>query len=125
MDEMEQSSILGIEKEYQALKAGERVLHNTELHARIKKAWQMDSPRMWGRLERAGMTDKLAFLVQQRMWAEQEALIQSGMPYTDARAIAERENLMMEPEEDAGPDQDRADPVVAYTLHMQRGGEQD
>ncbi|MCW2275690.1 hypothetical protein GJ654_12750 [Rhodoblastus acidophilus] len=125
MDEMEQSTILGIEKEFRALEEDEKTLHNTELHARIKKAWQMDSPRMWGRLERAGMTDKLAFVVQQRMWAEQDRLIEAGMPYTDAREIAERENLMMEPEEDAGPDQDRAHPVVAYTHQMQRGGEQD
>jgi hypothetical protein len=55
---------------------------------------------MWGRLERAGMTDKLAFVVQQRMWEEQDRLIEAGLPYTDAREIAERENLMMEPEEE-------------------------
>jgi hypothetical protein len=43
----------------------------------------------------------MAFVCQQRMWAESDRLEKAGMPPTDAREQAEREHLMLEPEEEA------------------------
>ena len=98
MEQMDRETILAIEKEFRQLKADPNSLNNSDLQAKILKSWEMDSPQMWARLQRAGMAEKLAFVVQQRMWAEKARLIKSGMPVTDAREAAERENLMLQPE---------------------------
>lgn len=71
------------------------------LHRRILATWKQDSPKMWRRLQAAGIASKLAFVVQVRMWARQKELLKAGYPVTDAREIAEREELMLEPEESA------------------------
>lgn len=87
-----------IRKEYQALKADENLLHNRDLHRRILMTWQQTSPRMWKNLERMGLAEPLAFVLQERMWQESKRLREAGMPVTDAREQAEREHLMLEPE---------------------------
>lgn len=74
--------------------------HNNDLHQRILASWKQDSPAMWKRLQSAGVGALLARVVQSRMWDEQERLISSGMPVTDAREQAERAHLMLEPEVD-------------------------
>ena len=90
-----------IELEYRKLKASEDTMHNAILHNSILEAWKRDSPQMYARLEKAGMADRVAFVMQQRMWQMQEDLIRAGFPVTDARERAERETLMLEPEESA------------------------
>lgn len=46
---------------------------------------------MWARLEAAKLASPLAKVLQARMWARQDELIDGGMPVTDARELAERE----------------------------------
>lgn len=86
-----------IEAEYRQYRA-EEVIHNREMHQRIMTAWEMESPRMWSNLIALGLTDKLAFVVQERMWRRREELLSQGFPVTDAREVAEQEELLMEPE---------------------------
>lgn len=90
--------IAQIQKEHAALKASEETVHNRDLHQRILSSWKQTSPQMMRKLERAGIVEPLAFVVQQRMWAEQAAMIGQGMAVTDAREQAERNHLMLEPE---------------------------
>lgn len=85
-----------------ALDADEEHLHNNLLHKAILSTWQRESPRMWTRLERAKLTEPLAKVLQARMWERKAVLVDGGMPMTDAREMAEREILMLEPEETAG-----------------------
>ena len=88
-----------IKEERRIYSEDENLIHNRELHRRILTAWRMDSPKMMARLERFGMADDLAFVVQERMWRESDALEKAGYPVTDAREMAEREHLMLEPED--------------------------
>lgn len=90
--------IAAIRKEHAALEAAEETVHNRDLHAQILFSWKQTSPQMMCKLERAGLVELLAFVVQQRMWAEQAELIGQGMAVTDAREQAERNHLMLEPE---------------------------
>lgn len=87
-----------ISQEYKALRQDENVLHNADLHRRILTSWRQDSPEMWQRLQRAELGQKLAYVLQERMWRERDALVKAGMAVTDAREQAERNNLMLEPE---------------------------
>ena len=99
-----------IELERRKLLRDENVLHNKILHNSILETWKQGSPKMWARLQRLKLTDKLAYVLQQRMWARQEELMRAGLPVTDAREQAERETLMLEPEA-----QDQQNPVEALT----------
>lgn len=87
-----------IEAEYRRYKASEDLIHNRELHQRILSTWQQTSPRMWANLEAQELADKMAFVAQERMWRRADELMKSGLPVTDAREQAEREELMLEPE---------------------------
>ena len=89
-----------IEAEYQALVNDEEHLHNTLLHKQILEAWKLDSPKMYQRLTMQGIAEKLAYVLQERMFQEMDRLIKAGYPVTDARETAERETLMLEPEAD-------------------------
>ena len=89
-----------IEAEYQALVSDEEHLHNTQLHKQILEAWKLDSPKMYQRLTMQGIAEKLAYVLQERMFQEMGRLIKAGYPVTDARETAERETLMLEPEAD-------------------------
>ena len=82
-------------KKYEA----EEVLHNRELHQRILETWRRDSPQMAVRLEKQGILDDLAFVSQERMWQAAKEYRKGGMPVTDAREQAERDHLMLEPEQ--------------------------
>lgn len=74
------------------------------LHERILGTWKRDSPEMYRRLQKCGVLEEMAFVCQMRMWEERDRLLESGMYYTDAREIAEREHLMLEPEEPPSED---------------------
>jgi hypothetical protein len=86
-----------IEAEYRRYKT-EEVLHNTEMQKRILASWKQESPKMWTNLQAQGLTDKMAFVAQERMWRRKDELIKAGYPVTDAREQAEREELMLDPE---------------------------
>jgi hypothetical protein len=98
MDEINERWREQIQQEYKDLLANEDVIHNQVLHQRILTAWRLQSPAMWSRLQAANLTEALAYVVQQRMWTEEEQLMAAGLPFTDAREQAEREHLMLEPE---------------------------
>ena len=82
-------------KQYEA----EEVIHNPDLHRQILEAWRRDSPKMVSRLEKQGILDDLAFVCQERMWRAAKDNRKAGLPVTDAREQAERDHLMLEPEE--------------------------
>lgn len=82
-------------KQYEA----EEVIHNPDLHQQILEAWRRDSPKMVARLEKQGILDDLAFVCQERMWRAAKDNRRAGYPVTDAREQAERDHLMLEPEE--------------------------
>jgi hypothetical protein len=83
---------------------------NNLLHKHILETWRRDSPKMWADLQAAGprMAHKLAFVQQEKMWRRTDELMEGGLPFTDAREMAEREELMLEPEADMP--EDRLDP---------------
>lgn len=82
-------------KQYEA----EEVIHNPDLHQQILEVWRRDSPKMVARLEKQGILDNLAFVCQERMWRAAKDNRKAGLPVTDAREQAERDHLMLEPEE--------------------------
>lgn len=82
-------------KQYEA----EEVIHNPDLHQQILEAWRRDSPKMVARLQKQGILDDLAFVCQERMWRAAKDNRRAGLPVTDAREQAERDHLMLEPEE--------------------------
>lgn len=71
------------------------------LHERILETWRVNSPKMYLRLRTQGVLEAMAFVCQMRMWEERDRLIYSGMAVTDAREQAERDQLMLEPENEA------------------------
>ena len=82
-------------KQYEA----EEVIHNPDLHQQILEVWRRDSPKMVARLEKQGILDDMAFVCQERMWRAAKDNRKAGLPVTDAREQAERDHLMLEPEE--------------------------
>lgn len=82
------------------------LLQNNEMHRRILRSWETERPAMWARLTAQNLTETMAFLAQQRMWEERDRLLEAGMPLTDAREQAEREHLMLGPEQKAEPAQE-------------------
>ena len=82
-------------KQYEA----EEVIHNPDLHQQILETWRRDSPKMVARLEKQGILEDLAFVCQERMWRAAKDNRKAGLPVTDAREQAERDHLMLEPEE--------------------------
>lgn len=98
MEILNKQDVQRIKAEHQRLLANEETLHNQDLHKRILATWQQTSPKMHLRLRTQGALEALAFVAQQRMWAEQAQLIKAGTPVTDAREQAERNHLMLEPE---------------------------
>ena len=88
-----------IRKERQQYEADEDLIHNKILHRQILETWRRDSPKMVARLEKQGILDDLAFVCQERMWRAAKDNRRAGLPVTDAREQAERDHLMLEPEE--------------------------
>ena len=82
-------------KQYEA----EEVIHNPDLHQQILEVWRRDSPKMVARLEKQGILEDLAFVCQERMWRAAKDNRKAGLPVSDAREQAERDHLMLEPEE--------------------------
>lgn len=95
-----------IRQEYQRMQEDEDLVHNKALHLRILKTWERDSPKMWARLQALKVAEEMAFVSQERMWQTARLYREGGMPVTDAREQAEKEHLMLEPEE---PEQDDSD----------------
>ena len=98
MEILNKQDVQRIKAEHQKYLDNEETLHNQDLHQRILKTWQVDSPKMYLRLRTQGVLEAAAYVAQQLMWTEQALLIKGGMPVTDAREQAERNHLMLEPE---------------------------
>lgn len=73
------------------------------LDRRIKAAWEVLRPKMWARLVKQDLVDDLALVLQTAMWEADARYLKAGMPPTDAREQAEREWLMLEPEDEEDP----------------------
>lgn len=89
-----------VQQKHQEFSQDEELIHNTELDKQIKETWLANSPKMYQDLKRERILDKTAFVLQELMWQENDRLKAAGMPPTDARETAEREWLMLEPEEE-------------------------
>ena len=89
--------VASIKKERQKYE-DEGVIHNREIHQQILSTWKRDSPEMAKRLKNLQVLDDMAFVCQERMWQAKDDYQASGISPTDAREIAEREHLMLEPE---------------------------
>ena len=76
----------------------EGVIHNREMHHQILATWKRNSPQMTKRLKNMQVLEDMAFVSQERMWQAKDDYQASGISPTDAREIAEREHLMLEPE---------------------------
>lgn len=98
MEILTKQDVQRIKAEHQKYLDNEETLHNQALHERILKTWQQTNPKMYLRLRTQGVLEAMAYVCQQKMWEEQARLMKGGMPVTDAREQAERENLMLEPE---------------------------
>lgn len=82
-----------IRKEYREYRQDEKVLHNKDLHVRILKTWKQVSPMFHRELRVANLLHELAFVAQERMWREEDRLLQAGLPWVDAMEQAERRHL--------------------------------
>jgi hypothetical protein len=96
----DRSFVLRIEAQHREMSRDPAAIHNRDLHARILRTWERDSPKMWARLTKLGIASKLAFVLQERMWRERDRLAEAGMQLGDAGAIAMAEKLMLAPEAD-------------------------
>lgn len=81
------------------------------LDKQIKRAWEINRPRMWSRLVTQGLVNDLALVLQTAMWEASDRYLKAGMPPTDAREQAEMEWLMLEPE-DESPENDPWAPLT-------------
>jgi len=110
-----------INTEMMRLQANEDWTPNKQEIERIIETWRQTSPKMFKRLDAENLTESLAKVVQAQAWQMQNDLLAQGYPPTDAREIAERECLMLEPEENEEEEVDEneePDPLVelAYLL---------
>ena len=101
MEILSKQDVQRIKAEHQKYLDNEETLHNQNLHQRILATWKAESPAMYLRLRTQGVLEAMAFVCQQRMWEQQAQLMKAGMPVTDAREQAERDQLMLEPEKSA------------------------
>jgi len=97
MDDAEMA--LRIKAERKQYEDVDEVTHNRDLHRRILSTWRCSSPKMVRELEALKILDDMAFVCQERMWRTAELYQKGGMYFTDAREQAEREHLMLEPED--------------------------
>lgn len=104
MDDLEMA--LKIKAERKQYEEDEEVIHNRDLHSQILSTWRRCSPKMVKELEALKILDDMAFVCQERMWRTSELYRKGGMYFTDAREQAEREHLMLEPEEIERDDSD-------------------
>ena len=93
-----------IRAQYKALTEDEEHLHNSLLHQSILETWKRHSPRMHQNLQGLQLLTPLAYVLQSRMWDREQELLDAGMPVTDAREQAEKEILLLEPEDEAPQD---------------------
>lgn len=98
MTELDPAFAERIRREYREYRQDPDVMHNRDLHRRILAAWRQDSPEFVARLEAAGLLHQAAFVAQERMWREEDRLLNAGYPVTDAREQAERTCLMLGPD---------------------------
>jgi len=68
--------------------------------------WQEYRPRMWANLKKLGAhaAEDYALVLNTRMWDSAKVYERAGMPPTDARQEAEKEWLLLEPEEEETED---------------------
>lgn len=98
----DQQQVQATKQEYKRLREDDETIHNKALHRELLTSWRQSSPKMYLRLKKLGILNQTAYVAQQRMWAMSDDLEKQGMSVTDAREIAEKEHLMLEPETPEG-----------------------
>lgn len=93
-----------IQEEYERYLSDDDTLHNRVIHQNILDTWKYSSPRMYQRLDAKGMLEAVAYVSQQRMWEAMDDYLEAGYSITDAREQAERDHLMLEPEDNESED---------------------
>lgn len=71
---------------------------NLQLQAQMLETWEAHRPKMMARLERWGLAEDLALVLDAKMGDAMMRYVRAGNP--DARALAYQEWLLMEPEDE-------------------------
>lgn len=70
------------------------------MEERVLETWRTKRPKMVAELARYGAVEALAHVLVERCLETEKKLLQSGLPLADAREQAERDWLMLQPEEE-------------------------
>lgn len=90
-----------IRAEYQQMvESGEEYGPRHPMMEHLLERWENGSPKLWRNLKRMDLVQPLAQVLLHRMYQRMTELERAGMPPTDAREQAEREILMLEPEQE-------------------------
>lgn len=84
----------------QMVESGEEFGPRHPMMEHLLARWENGSQRLWLNLKRMNLVQPLAQVLLHRMYQRMTELERSGMPPTDAREQAEREILMLEPEQE-------------------------
>lgn len=84
----------------QMVETGEEFGPKHPMMEHLLERWESGSPKLWRNLKRMDLVEPLAQVLLSRMYQRMTELERSGMPPTDAREQAEREILMLEPEQE-------------------------
>lgn len=106
-----------IRAQYQALQAAGELAgaHHPVLRTMLE-TWERDSPKLWANLQKLDLAEPLAQVLLDRWFARRTELTNQGMAVTDAREQADRELLMLEPEE---PETAEASPLAELEQVLQ------
>lgn len=80
--------------------ADQEIAPTISLRKQILAAWTEYHPAMMAELNKLGIAQDFADLMQAKMWEAQEAYQKAGMRWPDSREEAAREWLMMYPPEE-------------------------
>ena len=84
----------------QMVESGEEFGPRHPMMEHLLARWESSSPKLWLNLKRMNLVQPLAQVLLHRMYQRMTDLERAGMPPTDAREQAEREILMLEPEQE-------------------------
>lgn len=87
-----------VRKEHADLTKREETL-NLQLRKQMLRSWELTRPKMYARLQAGGILEQTADVLQAKMWEAEKMYQEAGMARTDATEQAEREWLMLDPED--------------------------
>jgi hypothetical protein len=70
----------------------------SRLERELVEHWRYNRPKMYRQLLAAGVLEKMAFVLYEKMYQSTRVYIQGGLPYPDAQEEAVKDWLIWEPE---------------------------